>query len=52
MELRQLEYFLECARRGSLTRAVEALYTTQPHVSQVIRALERELGAALGAGSS
>ena len=47
MELRQLEYFLECARRGSLTRAAEALYTTQPHVSQVIRALERELGAAL-----
>ena len=47
MELRQLEFFLECARRGSLTRAAEALYTTQPHVSQVIRALERELGAAL-----
>ena len=47
MELRQLEYFLECAHRGSLTKAAEALYTTQPHVSQVIRALERELGAAL-----
>ncbi len=47
MELRQLEYFLECAQRGSLTRAAEALYTTQPHVSQVIRALERELGVSL-----
>ena len=47
MELRQLEYFLECAQRGSLTRAAEALYTTQPHVSQVIRALERELGVVL-----
>ena len=47
MELRQLEYFLECARRGSLTRAAETLYTTQPHVSQVIRAMERELGVAL-----
>ncbi len=47
MELRQLEYFLECARRGSLTKAAEALYTTQPHVSQVIRALERELGTPL-----
>ena len=47
MELRQLEYFLECAQRGSLTRAAEALYTTQPHVSQVIRALERELGVTL-----
>ncbi len=47
MELRQLEYFLECAQRGSLTRAAEALYTTQPHVSQVVRALERELGVTL-----
>jgi DNA-binding transcriptional LysR family regulator len=47
MELRQLEYFLKCAEKGSLTRAAEELYTTQPHVSQVIRALERELGVAL-----
>ena len=47
MELRQLEYFLACAQRGSLTKAAEALYTTQPHVSQVVRALERELGKAL-----
>ncbi len=47
MELRQLEYFLVCAQRGSLTRAAEELYTTQPHVSQVIKALERELGTEL-----
>ena len=47
MELRQLTYFLKCAELGSLTRAAEALYTTQPHVSQVIRALERELGVPL-----
>ncbi len=56
MELRQLEYFLKCAELGSLTRAAEELYTTQPHVSQVIRALERELGVSLfrrtGAGVS
>ena len=47
MELRQIEYFLKCADKGSLTRAAEELYTTQPHVSQVIRALERELGVTL-----
>ena len=47
MELRQLEYFLKCAEQGSLTKAAEVLYTTQPHVSQVIRALERELGVSL-----
>ena len=47
MELRQLEYFLKCAEMGSLTRAAEELYTTQPHVSQVLRALERELDVTL-----
>ena len=40
MEIRQLRYFLLCAEKGSLTRAAEALYTSQPHVSQVIRSLE------------
>ena len=43
MNLQQLEYFLVSARRGSLTKAAEELYTTQPHVSQVIASLEREL---------
>lgn len=47
MDLQQLQYFVTCAEKGSLTRAAEALYTTQPHVSQVIRALERELGVKL-----
>ena len=47
MELRQLSYFLACARCGSLTTAAEELYTTQPHVSMVIRELEKELGTRL-----
>ena len=47
MEFRQLEFFLACVERGSLTGAAEALYTSQPHVSQVIRSLERELGTEL-----
>ena len=47
MELRQLDYFLTCARCGSLTAAAEVLYTTQPHVSMVIRELEKELGTRL-----
>lgn len=47
MDLQHLEYFLISAEKGSLTRAAEALYTTQPHVSQVIKALERELGVRL-----
>ncbi|MBQ9365948.1 MAG: LysR family transcriptional regulator [Schwartzia sp.] len=47
MELHHLEYFLACARCGSLTAAAEELYTTQPHVSMVIRSLEEELGVKL-----
>lgn len=47
MDINQLEYFLVCARCGSLTRAAEELYTTQPHVSMVIKSLEEELGLTL-----
>ena len=47
MNLQQLNYFLVSARSGSLTKAAEELYTTQPHVSQVISALEKELGVKL-----
>ena len=47
MTLQQLEYFLVSAQKASLTKAAEELYTSQPHVSQVIRSLELELGAKL-----
>lgn len=47
MTINQLEYFLVCARCGSVTKAAEELYTTQPHVSMVIKSLEKELGVTL-----
>ena len=47
MDMQQLQYFLTSADKGSLTRAAEELYTTQPHVSQVIKSLERDLGVSL-----
>jgi len=41
--LKQLRAFCHAARLGSITRAAEYLYTSQPAVSQQVRALEEEL---------
>jgi LysR family transcriptional regulator, transcriptional activator of the cysJI operon len=47
MELFQLRSFLRVAEEGNVTRAAEALYLTQPAVTQHILSLERELGVKL-----
>jgi DNA-binding transcriptional LysR family regulator len=47
MELRQLEYFVAVADERSFTRAAEQLHVVQSGVSSGVKALERELGAAL-----
>src|SRR5213592_1035470 len=46
-QLLQVEGFLEVARRGSVSRAAEALFITQPTLTARLHSLERELGAKL-----
>jgi DNA-binding transcriptional LysR family regulator len=47
VELRQLRYFVAVAEEANLTRAAERLGLRSPSLSQQVRGLERELGAAL-----
>ena len=47
MNLTQLEGFLAVVREGSLTKAAEKLYLTQPALSFQVKALEEELGQTL-----
>ncbi|HTO12814.1 MAG TPA: selenium metabolism-associated LysR family transcriptional regulator [Candidatus Binatia bacterium] len=47
MDLRRLEVFLKVAELGSFSRAADALFLTQPTVSEHVRALEDELGVQL-----
>lgn len=43
MDLKQLQYFVVSVESGSFKKAAEMLYTTQPHISKTIKALETEL---------
>ena len=52
MELYQLNTFVKIADEGSLTRAAELLFTSQPAISAQLKALEEELGIALFERSS
>ena len=47
MDLKQLQYFVACAQTGSFSDAANILYSTQPSVSKVIKALEDTLGMQL-----
>jgi DNA-binding transcriptional LysR family regulator len=47
MRTEQLEAFVEVARLGSVSRAAEALYATQPTLTARLKGLEQELDAQL-----
>lgn len=51
MLIKQLEAFVEVVRRGTVSRAAEALGVTQPALTARLHALERELGQDLFARS-
>lgn len=47
MEIYQLRTFVTIAKEGSITRASELLFLSQPAVSAHIKAMEDELGLVL-----
>ena len=47
MHLKQLEVFVQVARRKSFSKAADALYLTQPTISAHINSLEQELNSRL-----
>ena len=47
MEIRVLEYFLEIAREGNMSRAAQTLHVSQPTLSKQMKNLEIELGKKL-----
>lgn len=47
MTIQQIRLCLEIERQGSITRAAEQLFLSQPNVSRALRELENELGIAL-----
>ena len=47
MEIRVLKYFLAIAKEGSITKAADSFYLTQPTLTRQIQNLEQELGQKL-----
>lgn len=47
MDIRQLHYFKEIVKQGSISKAAEVLHIAQPPLSQLLKKLETELGTTL-----
>ena len=47
MNLKHLEYFITVAQMGSINRAAQALFISQPHLGKIIRDLEQSTGVPL-----
>lgn len=44
MNLKHLEYFVAVAKHGSINKAAQALYISQPHLSHIIKDIEDSVG--------
>ena len=44
MNLSYLKYAVEVEKTGSITKAAQNFYMNQPHLSKIIREMERDLG--------
>ena len=47
MNFRQLEYVITIYREGTLTKAAEKLFISQPALTQQLQKLEKEIGTQL-----
>lgn len=47
MDIRQLQYFREIVKQGSISKAAESLNIAQPPLSQLLKKIELELGTTL-----
>ena len=47
MTIQQLNYVITISEKGSLNKAAEVLYVTQPSLTSAVRELEKELGITL-----
>ena len=47
MDIQQVRYFLEVAKRKSFSKAAEKLFVTQPVLTRCVKSLEKELGVSL-----
>ena len=44
MTIQQLNYVIAISEKGSLNKAAEVLYVSQPSLTSAVRELEKELG--------
>ncbi|MEG1954405.1 MAG: LysR family transcriptional regulator, partial [Hydrogenoanaerobacterium sp.] len=47
MNIKHLEFFATVAQYGSINKAAQALYISQPHLSHIIKDIETDVGFAL-----